>query len=103
MKASGREAGHKLLPVQPAICQPAFPLSWDATELIEKIQEDPERGPVAVVAVHGLGGLGKSAIALQFAHLGYAAGRFAIAWWIRAESAVTLVEISPTSYRRLAL
>jgi hypothetical protein len=54
-----------------------------------QIQEKLGAGPVAVV---GLGGIGKSAIALEFAHRGYKTGRFAIAWWIRAESRVTLVE-----------
>jgi hypothetical protein len=61
-------------------------------DLLDKIQQGLEKGRVAVVAVHGLRGLGKSAIALEFAHRGYEAGRFSIAWWIRGESAVTLVE-----------
>lgn len=62
------------------------------TKLISMAQKALEAGPVAVVAIHGLGGIGKSAIALEIAHQGYADGRFKIAWWIRAESAVTLVE-----------
>ncbi|MBF9134751.1 hypothetical protein I0C86_38350 [Plantactinospora sp. S1510] len=62
------------------------------TDLLEQISEGLVRGPIAVVAVRGLGGLGKSAIALEFAHRGLLDGRFRISWWIRAESAVTLVE-----------
>ena len=82
-RASGSPA--KNLPAR----NPAF---VGRSKLIDKIQKALAAGPVAVVAIHGLGGIGKSAIALEIAHQGYADGRFAIAWWIRAESAVTLIE-----------
>ncbi|UOX90351.1 FxSxx-COOH system tetratricopeptide repeat protein [Amycolatopsis sp. FBCC-B4732] len=41
-------------------------------------------GRAAVVAVHGLGGVGKSALAAQFAHLN--ADRFGFRWWLTADS-----------------
>ncbi|NUT53155.1 MAG: hypothetical protein HOV94_38600 [Saccharothrix sp.] len=58
----------------------------------ERIEAGFAGGPVAVVAVHGLGGMGKSAIALELAHRGHESGRYAIAWWVRAETPSTLVE-----------
>ncbi|MEV4055187.1 tetratricopeptide repeat protein [Amycolatopsis sp. NPDC049688] len=42
----------------------------------------------AVVAVHGLGGVGKSTLATRFAHLH--ADRFGFRWWISADSAAAL-------------
>ncbi|MEU4671868.1 FxSxx-COOH system tetratricopeptide repeat protein [Amycolatopsis sp. NPDC023774] len=41
-------------------------------------------GRAAVVAVHGLGGVGKSTLAAQFAHLN--AARFEFRWWVTADS-----------------
>jgi hypothetical protein len=51
-----------------------------------------DAGPVAVVAVRGLGGAGKSQLALQYAHQGRASGRYQAAGWIRADSPVTVAE-----------
>ena len=47
-------------------------------------------GPVAVVAVRGLGGMGKSQVALEYAHRMRASGRYRVAGWVRADSAVTV-------------
>lgn len=49
-------------------------------------------GPVAVIAVRGLGGMGKSQLVLEFAHRAYASGKYPIVWWIRADTRVTLLE-----------
>lgn len=45
-------------------------------------------GRAAVVAVHGLGGVGKSTLAARFAH-SYA-DRFGFRWWITADSPTAL-------------
>ncbi|MFJ8966687.1 NB-ARC domain-containing protein [Lentzea sp. NPDC102401] len=60
--------------------------------VFDRIEAEFARGPVAVAAMHGLGGMGKSAIALELAHRGLTSGRYAIAWWVRAETESTLVE-----------
>ncbi|MFT7837749.1 tetratricopeptide repeat protein [Saccharothrix sp. BKS2] len=45
-------------------------------------------GRAVVVAVHGLGGVGKSTLAARFAHLH--AGRYTLVWWITADTASAL-------------
>ncbi|RSN61518.1 Nephrocystin-3 [Amycolatopsis sp. WAC 04182] len=47
-----------------------------------------ESGRATVVAVHGLGGVGKSTLAARFMHLH--AGRFGFRWWITADSAAAI-------------
>ncbi|WP_253890534.1 tetratricopeptide repeat protein [Actinokineospora diospyrosa] len=47
-----------------------------------------ESGRAAVVAVHGLGGVGKSTLAARFA--GLHADRFSFVWWVVADSAAAL-------------
>ncbi len=47
-----------------------------------------ESGRATVVAVHGLGGVGKSTLAARFAHLH--ADRFAFRWWINADSTTAI-------------
>jgi hypothetical protein len=47
---------------------------------------------VAVVAVRGLGGVGKSQVALEYAYRMCKAGRYELAGWVRADSPVTVAE-----------
>ncbi|MGY6658538.1 tetratricopeptide repeat protein [Amycolatopsis sp. TRM77291] len=55
------------------------------TDELDRLDEVlSESGRATVVAVHGLGGVGKSTLAARFAHL--YAGRFGFRWWITAES-----------------
>jgi tetratricopeptide (TPR) repeat protein len=49
-----------------------------------------EAEPVAVVAVRGLGGVGKSQVALEYAYRMCESGRYELAGWVRADSAVTV-------------
>ena len=61
-------------------------------EVLEELGQRLSAGPVAVVAVRGLGGVGKSQVALEYAYRMCEAGRYEAAGWIRADSAVTLAE-----------
>lgn len=71
---------------------PRNPVFVGRDSVFDRIEAELAGGPVAVVAVHGLGGMGKSAIALELAHRGHESGRYAIAWWIRAETESALIE-----------
>lgn len=59
---------------------------------LRRLSSTLTRGPVAVVAVRGLGGVGKSQLALEYAHRTLAAGNHSIVWWVRADSPAGLVE-----------
>ncbi|WP_199749993.1 FxSxx-COOH system tetratricopeptide repeat protein [Amycolatopsis sp. WAC 04169] len=55
------------------------------TDELDRLDEVlSESGRAMVVAVHGLGGVGKSTLAARFAHLH--AGRFGLQWWITADT-----------------
>ncbi|URN16354.1 MULTISPECIES: tetratricopeptide repeat protein [Streptomyces] len=68
---------------------PANPNFVDRTEPLARLEAAlDEAGPVVPPVVHGLGGTGKSALALQFAHRHRY--RFNPVWWISADSASNL-------------
>ena len=61
-------------------------------EILEQLGQQLGAGPVAVVAVRGLGGVGKSQVALEYAYRMCESGRYEVAGWVRADSAVTMAE-----------
>ncbi len=80
----GEPDGHTLPPRNPAFT--------GRDEMLAEVARRLADGPVAVVAVRGLGGMGKSQVALEYAHRMRASGRYRMAGWVRADSAVTVAE-----------
>jgi len=62
------------------------------TEVLEVLGKRLAAGPVAVVALRGLGGVGKSQLALEYAHRMRESGRYQLAGWVRADSPVAVAE-----------
>jgi hypothetical protein len=71
---------------------PRNPVFTGRDEMLSEVGRRLADGPVAVVAVRGLGGMGKSQVALEYAHRMRASGRYRVAGWVRADSAVTVAE-----------
>ena len=69
---------------------PRNPVFTGRDEMLAEVGRLLADGPVAVVAVRGLGGMGKSQVALEYAHRMRASGRYRVAGWVRADSAVTV-------------
>ena len=72
-----------------------LPRNWKftgRTAVLEALGERLAVGPVAVVALRGLGGVGKSQLALEYAHRMRQSGRYQLAAWVRADSPVTVAE-----------
>ena len=71
---------------------PRNPVFTGREKLLNEVGRRLAGGPVAVIAVDGLGGVGKSQIALEYAHRSLVEGKYRLAWWVRADSAVTIAE-----------
>jgi Tfp pilus assembly protein PilF len=71
---------------------PRNPVFTGRDDMLAEVGRRLDSGPVAVVAVRGLGGMGKSQVALEYAHRMRGAGRYRVAGWVRADSVVTAAE-----------
>ena len=71
---------------------PRNPVFTGREDMLTEVGRRLDGGPVAVVAVRGLGGMGKSQVALEYAHRMRDSGRYRVAGWVRADSAVTAAE-----------
>ena len=60
------------------------------TQELAQLRQELTHGRVAVVAVRGMGGIGKTQLALEYAHQQRKAGRYDLTWWIHAETPLTL-------------
>ena len=58
--------------------------------LLDELHERLTNGRVALTAVRGMGGVGKTQLALEYAYAH--AGDFDLVWWLRAEEPATLLE-----------
>ena len=83
--ADDRERAGETLP-------PPNPVFTGREEMLAEVGRCLAGGPVAVVAVRGLGGMGKSQVALEYAHRMRGCGRYRVAGWVRADSVVTAAE-----------
>ena len=71
---------------------PRNPVFTGRDDMLAEVGRRLDGGPVAVVAVRGLGGMGKSQVALEYAHRMRGCGRYRVAGWVRADSVVTAAE-----------
>ena len=59
-------------------------------ELLDELHKKLTDGRLALTAVRGMGGVGKTQLALEYAYAH--AGDFDLVWWLRAEEPTTLLE-----------
>jgi transcriptional regulator with XRE-family HTH domain len=71
------------------------------TELLERLEAELAGGVAAVVAAHGLGGVGKTQLALEYAHRH--AGDYQLIWWVPAETRLLATASLAELARRLGL
>lgn len=91
--AVGEEASATTpLPAVTSNLPPRNPHFTGRTALLDEVTDSLRNGPVAVVAVQGLGGIGKTQVALEVAYRGRDRGVYDLIWWIRAESTLTLTD-----------
>ncbi len=68
---------------------PRNPAFTGRTELLGLLGRELMLGPVAI---RGLGGVGKSQLALEHAHRGRRSGKYEVTWWVRAQTPLTLAQ-----------
>jgi tetratricopeptide (TPR) repeat protein len=81
---AGRRSGGSL--------PPRNPVFTGREDMLAEIGRQLAGGPVAVVAVRGLGGMGKSQVALEYVHRMRGTDRYQVMGWVRADSAVTAAD-----------
>ncbi len=64
----------------------------DREKILEQVGLTLGSGRTTVVVLHGLGGVGKSQIALEYAHRMREESHYELIWWIRADSDITARE-----------
>lgn len=94
------------LPTRPAIVGNTPPRNLVFTgreELLRQLERGLREGPTAVLphALHGMGGVGKSQLALEFVHRH--AAEYEIVWWIPAERPTQIAQAFVELARRLHL
>lgn len=82
------------------------PKFYDRVDIFRSVDGCLEGNPlpgseIASVALHGLGGVGKSAIALQYAHSKLE--RYPVVLWLRSETSVTLAQSVSNAVMELQL
>jgi hypothetical protein len=86
--ASTGERTQRLPPIWnvPSMRSPHF---TGRDDLLEELHCKLGSGSVALTAAHGMGGIGKTQLALEYAYRH--AGDFDLVWWLRAEEPTTLL------------
>jgi len=69
---------------------PRTPNFTGRQQVLDQLWQDLGAGPGAVVAAHGLGGVGKTQIALEYAHHHRDRGDYDLVWWVPAESPLSV-------------
>ncbi|MFF5282370.1 FxSxx-COOH system tetratricopeptide repeat protein [Streptomyces sp. NPDC013171] len=80
------------LPLRESNLPPRTACFTGRDELLRRLGSRLSDGPVCVVALRGMGGVGKTQLALEFAHHHHAAGTYDIVWWVRAEQRAAMNE-----------
>lgn len=88
--AASVEAGQRMAGPEAGVVPARNRLFTGRVELLELVGRELAEGPVVVTAPHGLGGVGKTQLAVEYAHRH--AGDYTLIWWVDAEQTELLAE-----------